>query len=120
MSFIRFSDMADEIIQETTKQLAPDYRLSDELKCKFDEVCEAIDEFVEDTIAEGFEVEVDESGDILVSVSTICLEADSENHSFFYGIMNRCKAFGFSRNEAGDLVISFRFPGVWRKVASHE
>ena len=23
-------------------------------------------------------------------------------------------------NEAGYLVITFRFPGVWRKVASHE
>lgn len=121
MSFIHCYELANEVIEDATERFAPEYRDSDELRQEFDETCEIIDEFIEDTLAEGFEVDVDdERKDIIITVETICLEVRYPNHAFFYEAVERCKAFSFSRNEVGDLVITFRFPGIWRKVASHE
>ena len=121
MSFIHCYELANDVIEDATERFAPEYRDSDELREEFDDICGIIDELIEDTLAEGFEVDVDdENKDIIITVETICLEAYYPNLSFFYEAVERCKAFSFSRNEAGDLVITFRFPGVWRKAASYE
>ena len=120
MSFIKCIDLANDVIDEATERFKPEYRESDELRDEFDDICDIIDDLIEDVLAEGFEVDVDdEMKDIIIVVESINLVTDEIDH-YFYEAVERCKAFSFSRNERGDLVTTFRFPGVWRKVANHE
>lgn len=118
MSFFGFSDLAYEVIDEATKSFIPDYIKDEARKEEFDEVCNIIEDFMESVLAEGFEIDIDdEHKDILVTVESIDIYVDSSENSFYEAI-ERCKEFSFSRNEAGDLVTTFRFPGVWKRVSS--
>lgn len=120
MPFIKCIDLANDVIDEATERFKPEYRESDGLREEFCDICDIIDDLIEDVLAEGFEVDVDdETKDIIIVVESINLVTYEIDH-YFYEAIERCKAFSFSRNGEGDLVTTFRFPGVWRKVASHE
>lgn len=116
MSFINFFDLANSVIDDATEQFEPEYQEVDELRDEFDDCCDIIDDIIEDVLAEGFEVDVDEdSKDIIVRIETINVEADTID-AHFYEAVERCKSFNLSQNEKGDLVVTFVFPGVWKKV----
>lgn len=115
-SFVKCFDIVSMVVDETTSQFAPLWKINKEKYRILEQYCGALDSIAEEFDGESFDVEVDDIA-MTITITMECQEIiiESQNHKY-YSLAQRAIAFGFSVSEDGLLCAKFVFPSIWDKT----
>jgi hypothetical protein len=106
-------NVAKMVTDEATEVFGASVTENPEKKANLKAVCDAIDEFLEESNGVSCEVEVDEdTRDITVTLVTNPFEVEKDT-TYFQEMMKRSKRMEFSSANADEVCSKFLLDGIW-------
>lgn len=117
MEYTGCYDSVAEIVDEATKQFAQTYTLNEDKRGSLKEVCEAIDDFVEEIDCNFVDVSVDSnSKQLTIDIGCDDMILHDGRSSQFFTLIQMVDSFSFSKTKGGGLCIALNIDGVWERL----
>lgn len=124
VNMIKCYELASAVIEEANRFYGEGYKINNDLRNSFKEVCDILDEICAEYGGSGFSVDVDPSSlDIMVGMFCDGFEIDTRKHNVegvdnkILVIMKVSNNFKVTNVDRGDTMkIEFSFPTIWERL----
>lgn len=115
--YIGCYDSVNEIVDEATNQFGKNYVLNEEKHGKLQEVCAAIDSFVEEIDCDFVDVTVDFNiKRLVIDIGCDDMVLHGGRNNQFFSLIQMLDSFSFSKTKNGALCIALNVDNMWERM----
>lgn len=118
MEYITCRDSIMGLIDDGSKVFGGNYKISEEMLSKIDEVCDGVDELVSEIECESVHADIEEKTKTL-HIVIVCdeLELHGGRTNGFFNLITKLSSFSFSKQGRELMKIELNISNVWERMS---
>ena len=118
MEYTTCKDSVMELISDGSKVFGRDYKISEEMLSKIDEICDGVDELVSEIECESVHADIEEKTKTLRNVIlSDKLELHGGRTNGFFKLITKLNSFSFSKQGREFIKIELNISNVWERMS---
>ena len=116
MEYTTCKDSVMELISDGSKVFGRDYKISEEMLSKIDEICDGVDELVSEIECESVHADIEEK---TLRIVIVCdeLELHGGRTNGFFKLITKLNSFSFSKQGREFIKIELNISNVWERMS---
>ena len=118
MEYTTCKDSVMELISDGSKVFGRDYKISEEMLSKIDEICDGVDELVSEIECESVHADIEEiTKTIRIVIGCDELELHGGRPNGFFKLITKLNSFSFSKQGREFIKIELNISNVWERMS---
>ena len=116
MEYTTCKDSVMELISDGSKVFGRDYKISEEMLSKIDEICDGVDELVSEIECESVYADIETK---TLRIVIVCdeLELHGGRTNGFFKLITKLNSFSFSKQGREFIKIELNISNVWERMS---
>lgn len=118
MEYTTCKDSVMELISDGSKVFGRDYKISEKMLSKIDEICDGVDELVSEIECESVHADIEEKTKTF-RIVIVCdeLELHGGRTNGFFKLITKLNSFSFSKQGREFIKIELNISNVWERMS---